>query len=153
MTNEPATPATTTPAPTPAAPTPTVVPEPRAAGQTSIAPMVILKAAVAAALQVEGVQLGEGNVQIGLSSSRNPNLVTSKERNAAVEMQGEDAVVSLRLMTELGKQVYPLCDEVRTRVAEAVQFMTGKRTKAVNIEVVDTYGAGAPPPAGEPAAT
>lgn len=120
--------------------TPTVlVQEPRALGETSIAPMVILKAAVSAALQVSGVQLGEGNVQIGLSSSRNPNLVTSKDRNAAVEMHGDGAVVSLRLVTELGRQVYPLCEEVRTRVAEAVQFMTGIRTKAVNIEVVDTY--------------
>ena len=138
MTNEPET--------TPTAPT-VLVQEPRALGETSIAPMVILKAAVSAALQVSGVQLGEGNVQIGLSSSRNPNLVTSKDRNAAVEMHGDGAVVSLRLITELGRQVYPLCEEVRSRVAEAVVYMTGIRTKAVNIEVVDTYG-----PASSPAA-
>jgi uncharacterized alkaline shock family protein YloU len=136
MTNEPETTASM----------PTVlVQEPRALGETSIAPMVILKAAVSAALQVSGVQLGEGNVQIGLSSSRNPNLVTSKDRNAAVEMHGDGAVVSLRLVTELGRQVYPLCEEVRSRVAEAVQYMTGIRTKAVNIEVVDTYGPASAP--------
>lgn len=118
----------------PSSPAPGGDPGPaRTRGKTFIADDVISIIARSAAEDVPGVY------QIGESSFR--NLLTRFDRHYGVESESglKEAAADLELVVELGSPIRELTEEVRERVIDAVETMTGRRVVEVNIFVVDIH--------------
>lgn len=105
----------------------------RLRGRTYIEDDVIAVIARIAAVQVEGVH------SLGESSLRSIMSRFSRHRGVEAETGMVEAAVDLEIVVELGHSIKDVAEDMRERVVDAVESMTGRRVVEVNIFVVDVH--------------
>ncbi|MFO8072206.1 MAG: Asp23/Gls24 family envelope stress response protein [Polyangia bacterium] len=105
----------------------------RSRGKTYIEDDVISVIARIAAEQVPGVY------QIGDSSLRNLLSRLGSHHGVEAESGLKEAAADLEIIVELGHPIRDVTEEMRERVIETVESMTGRKMVEVNIFVVDVH--------------
>ena len=105
----------------------------RLRGNTYIDDEVISVIARIAAEQVPGIH------QIGESSLR--NVFSRFRRHAGVEAEVglREAAADIEITIEFGYSMRDVAEDVRERIIDAIESMTGRRVIEVNVFVVDVY--------------
>ena len=86
-----------------------------------------------AAEHVEGVH------QIGESSFRNIFSRLTRHHGVDAEAGLEEAAADIEIVVELGYSIKKVAEEIREKVIETVESMTGREMVEVNIYVVDVH--------------
>lgn len=105
----------------------------RERGNTFIEDEVISVIARKAAEQVEGVH------QIGDSSLRNLLARFGRRRGVGAEVGLKQAAVDVEIAVEFGFPISEVADQMRERIIDAVESMTGRDVVEVNVFVVDVH--------------
>ena len=106
-------------------------------GSTTISGTVVSTIAGMAAQEVEGVHMGggasrtAGGVQGSLTGSE------STTSGISVEVGRTEAAIDLKLGIEYNKNILQTVEEVRRRITDRVQSMTGLRIKELNATITD----------------
>jgi uncharacterized alkaline shock family protein YloU len=109
-------------------------------GSTRIEDEVVEKIAGIAAREVPGVHdLGGDTARFLASMKERVGLGESEggNRGISVRLEGRTAKVGVRLVVDYGIQVYPVTEQVRAKVIEAVESMLDLQITEVNIVVDD----------------
>jgi uncharacterized alkaline shock family protein YloU len=106
-------------------------------GATIISDTVVTSIASMAAQEVEGVHMGGGasrtasGVLGGLTGSEN------KASGISVEVGRTETAIDLKMGIEYNKNILQTVEEVRRRITDRVQSMTGLRIKELNATITD----------------
>jgi uncharacterized alkaline shock family protein YloU len=106
-------------------------------GTTIISDTVVSTIAGLAAQEVEGVHMGgstsraAGNILGSITGS------DSQTRGVSVEVGRVEAAIDLTMGIEYGRNILQTVDEVRRRISQRVQEMTGLRVTELNTTVSD----------------
>ena len=106
-------------------------------GATTISDTVVSSIAGMAAQEVEGVHMGGGasrtasGVLGGLTGSE------SKTSGISVEVGRTETAIDLKMGIEYNKNILQTVEEVRRRITDRVQSMTGLRIKELNATITD----------------
>ncbi|MCA1718837.1 MAG: Asp23/Gls24 family envelope stress response protein [Actinobacteria bacterium] len=106
-------------------------------GRTIISDTVVSTIAGGAAQEVEGVHMGgsasraAGGILGSITGSE------SQTRGVSVEIGTVEAAVDLTMGIEYGRDILPTVDEVRRRISDRVQNMTGLRVTELNVTISD----------------
>jgi uncharacterized alkaline shock family protein YloU len=92
---------------------------------------VVATVAAVAARKVPGVH--------GLGRSRFISLGDRPTRGVEAEVGASEAALDLELIIEHGCDIRRVADELRRRVAEDVDRMTGRKVVEVNLKVIDIW--------------
>jgi len=118
-------------------PSPSAVPaedgERRQRGKTFIEDDVVSVIARVATEEVPGVH------RIGESSLRAIVSRLGRHHGVDSEVGLREAAVDVEIVVEFGHSIREVAEEIRERVIEAVESMTGRRVVEVNIFVVDVH--------------
>jgi uncharacterized alkaline shock family protein YloU len=106
---------------------------PRSRGKTFIQDDVVSVIARIAAEQVPGVH------QIGESSLRNIMARLGRHAGVEAEVGQQEAAVDVQIVVEFGFAIREVAEELRARVIDTVESMTGRRVVEVNVFVVDVH--------------
>jgi uncharacterized alkaline shock family protein YloU len=108
-------------------------------GSTTISDSVVSKVAGIAALEVEGIQMGDGTARAvgGFLDSVTGGGGGHQARGVSVEVGEQEAAVELSMAVEYGKAIPQLSEAVRNNVINRVEGLTGLRVVGVNITVND----------------
>lgn len=109
------------------------LPPPRQRGKTFIEDDVISVIARSAAEQSPGVH------QIGESSLRTMLSRFGRHHGVQAETGLEEAAADIEVIAEMGYSIRDMAEEIRERVIETVEAMTGRKVIEVNIFVVDIF--------------
>ena len=102
-------------------------------GKTFISDEVVSVIARIAAEQVEGIhQLGESSFRTLLSRFGRSHGIDS-------EVGMKEAAVDISVVAEFGYPLREVAGELRERVIDAVEQMTGRRVVEVNVHVMDIH--------------
>ncbi len=106
-------------------------------GATTISDTVVTSIAGMAAQEVEGVHMGGGGSRTagGVLGS-----ITGSETNTSgisVEVGRTEAAIDLKMGIEYDKNILQTVEEVRRRITDRVQEMTGLRIKELNATITD----------------
>ena len=104
---------------------------PRLRGNTYIDDEVVSVIARIAAEQVPGVY------QIGESSLRNVLSRFRRQHGVEAEVGLHEAAADIELTVEFGYSMRDVAQDVRERIIEAVESMTGRRVTEVNVYIID----------------
>ncbi|MFE0801301.1 Asp23/Gls24 family envelope stress response protein [Streptomyces sp. NPDC058812] len=110
-------------------------------GKTTIADGVVAKIAGMAAREIADVHnLGGGVARaFGAMRERVPGGGGGVTRGVSVEVGERQAAVDLQVVVEYGASITDTAADVRTRVIDAVEGMTGLEVVEVNIAVDDVH--------------
>jgi uncharacterized alkaline shock family protein YloU len=106
-------------------------------GRTAISDTVVATIAGRAAQEVDGVHMGgsasraAGGILGSITGSE------SQTRGVSVEVGTVEAAIDLTMGIEYGRDILPTVDEVRRRVSDRVQSMTGLRVTELNATISD----------------
>jgi uncharacterized alkaline shock family protein YloU len=106
-------------------------------GVTTIKDTVVSKIAGMAAGDVEGVHMGggasrsAGGLLEGITGSENST------RGVSVEVGSIEAAIDLKMGIDYGKNILGTVGEVRQKIAERVQNMTGLKVTELNVTIAD----------------
>src|SRR3712207_3165668 len=106
-------------------------------GNTTISDTVVATIAGRAAQEVEGVHMGGSAARAAggfLGSITGPE---SQTRGVFVEVGAVEAAIDLTMGIEYGRDILPTVDEVRRRISDRVQSMTGLRVSEMNATISD----------------
>ncbi len=105
----------------------------RQRGRTFIEDDVVSVIARIAAEEVPGVH------RIGESSLRSIMSRLKRHHGVDAEVGFEEAAVDVEIIVEFGYPIRDISEEIRQRIIESVESMTGRRVVEVNIFVVDVH--------------
>jgi len=106
-------------------------------GSTTISDTVVATIAGRAAQEVEGVHMGgsasraAGGILGGITGSE------SQTRGVSVEVGRVEAAIDLTMGVEYGRDIMQTVDEVRRRISDRVQSMTGLHVSELNATISD----------------
>src|SRR5215203_2921200 len=106
-------------------------------GATIISDTVVTSIAGLAAQEVEGVHMGGGASRT--ASGMLGSLTGSESRTSgiSVEVGRTEAAIDLKMGIEYNKNILQTVEEVRRRITDRVQSMTGLRIKELNATITD----------------
>ncbi|MFE9816211.1 Asp23/Gls24 family envelope stress response protein [Streptomyces sp. NPDC005773] len=112
-------------------------------GTITIADNVVATIAGIAARETDGVYSLGGSASRALGSVRDRVAKTSDpSRGVKVEVGEEQAAIDLDVVVEYGEPIGDAAKEIRSRVTDAVETMTGLEVVEINIRVLDVHLAG-----------
>ena len=106
-------------------------------GSTTISDTVVATIAGRAAQEVEGVHMGGSATRAAGGILGSITGSESQTRGVSVEVGAVEAAVDLTMGIEYGREILRTVDEVRRRISDRVQNMTGLRVTEMNVTISD----------------
>jgi len=106
-------------------------------GRTTISDSVVSRIAGMAAQEVEGVHMGGGASRAAGSIVSSITGSGSQTRGVSTEIGTVEAAIDLTMGVEYGRDIRQTVDEVRRRISERVQSLTGLRVTELNATIND----------------
>jgi len=106
-------------------------------GATTISGTVVSSIAGIAAQEVEGVHMGGGGSRTASGVLGSITGSESKTSGISVEVGRTEAAIDLKMGIEYNKNILQTVEEVRRRITDRVQSMTGLRIKELNATITD----------------
>ncbi len=106
-------------------------------GNTTIHDKVVSKIAGMAAREVEGVHMGGGAARTAGGIMGSITGSESQTRGVSVEVGTTEAAIDLTMGIDYGKNILETVEEVRRRISERVQSITGLRVTEMNVTIND----------------
>jgi uncharacterized alkaline shock family protein YloU len=106
-------------------------------GATIISDTVVSSIAGMAAQEVEGVHMGGGASRTAGGVLGSLTGSESKTSGISVEVGRTETAIDLRMGIEYNKNILQTVEEVRRRITDRVQSMTGLRIKELNATITD----------------
>src|SRR5919206_259960 len=106
-------------------------------GATIISDTVVSSIAGMAAREVEGVYMGGGASRTASGMLGSLTGSESKTSGISVEVGRTEAAIDLKMGIEYNKNILQTVEEVRRRVTDRVESMTGLRIKELNATITD----------------
>ncbi|MFE2378662.1 Asp23/Gls24 family envelope stress response protein [Streptomyces sp. NPDC059398] len=112
-------------------------------GTTTIADTVVATIAGIAVRETDGIYAVGGAASRALGSVRDRvSGAPSPSRGVKVEVGETQAAIDLEVIVEYGEPISDAAKEIRNRVTDAVETMTGLEVVEINIKVSDVHLAG-----------
>lgn len=109
-------------------------------GSTTIADTVVTKVVGLAAREVPGVHnLGGGAARAVGALTQKVGVGDANTQGVSVEVGDTEAAADLVVVIEYGESIPKVAQQVRDRVTQRVEGITGLKVTEVNIEVNDLY--------------
>ncbi|WP_328327026.1 MULTISPECIES: Asp23/Gls24 family envelope stress response protein [unclassified Streptomyces] len=119
-------------------------------GTTIIADTVVATIAGIAVRETDGIYAVGGSTSRALGSVRDRvSRSASPGRGIKVEVGETQAAIDLEVIVEYGEPIADAAKDIRSRVTDAVETMTGLEVVEINIKVLDVHLAGADEDEGE----
>ena len=106
-------------------------------GVTTISDTVVSQVAGMAAQEVEGVHMGGGTSRTASGVLGSITGSESKTSGISVEVGRTEAAIDLKMGIEYNKHILQTVEEVRRRITDRVESMTGLRIKELNATITD----------------
>lgn len=106
-------------------------------GATTVKDTVVSKIAGMAAGEVEGVHMGGGASRSAGGLLGNITGSESTTRGVSVQVGSVETAIDLKLGIDYGKNILGTVGEVRQKITERVQNMTGLRVTELNVTIAD----------------
>ena len=106
-------------------------------GRTNISSSVVSQIAGMAAQEVEGVHMGGSTSRAAGSIIGNITGSEGQTRGVSVEIGMTEVAIDLTMGVEYGRNILEVVEEVRRRISERVQSLTGLRVTELNATVSD----------------
>ena len=106
-------------------------------GSTTISDTVVATIAGRAAQEVEGVHMGGSASRAAGGFLGNITGSESQTRGVSVEVGQVEAAIDLTMGVEYGRNILQAVDEVRRRISDRVQSITGLSVTELNVTVSD----------------
>ena len=106
-------------------------------GSTIISDTVVSSLAGMAAREVEGVHMGGGASRTAGGVLESLTGSESKTSGISVEVGRTETAIDLKMGIEYNKNILQTVEEVRRRITDRVQSMTGLRIKELNATITD----------------
>jgi len=106
-------------------------------GVTTISDSVVSQLAGMAAQEVEGVHMGGGGARTASGVLGSITGSESKTSGVTVEVGRTEAAIDLKMGVEYNRNILQTVEEVRQRITERVESMTGLRIKELNATITD----------------
>src|SRR5215204_1718375 len=106
-------------------------------GATIISDTVVTSIAGLAAQEVEGVHMGGGASRTASGMLGSLTGSESKTSGISVEVGRTETAIDLKMGIEYNKNILQTVEEVRRRITDRVQSMTGLRIKELNATITD----------------
>jgi uncharacterized alkaline shock family protein YloU len=113
--------------------------EAAAEGKTTIADGVVAKVAGIAAREVAGVYALGGGGARAFGAIRDAINATDLTQGVKVEVGETQAAADVTIVVEYGSPIQDVADQVRGRVAGAIQRLVGLEVVEVNVDVNDVH--------------
>jgi len=108
-------------------------------GKTTIAEGVVAKVAGIAAREVAGVYALGGGGARALGAIRDAINATDLTQGVKVEVGETQAAADITIVVEYGAPIQEVADQVRSRVAGAINRLVGLEVVEVNVDVNDVH--------------
>lgn len=105
-------------------------------GTVQIADDVVAMVAAIAAMEIDGVSAMAGNITNELMSKVGVKRLTKGVR---VEVIGKKVVVDLAVTMKYGYNIPATCQEVQSKVKNAIENMTGLTVEYVNVRIAAVH--------------
>ena len=106
-------------------------------GATTISDTVVSSIAGMAAQEVEGVHMGGGASRTASGVLGSLTGSESKTSGISVEVGRTETAIDLKMGIEYNKNILQTVEEVRRRITDRIQSMTGLRVKELNATITD----------------
>jgi uncharacterized alkaline shock family protein YloU len=106
-------------------------------GATKISDGVVSKIAGMAAQEVDGVHMGGSASRTAGGLLESVTGSDSQTRGVSVEVGKIETAIDLKMGIDYGKNILQSVDEVRRRIIERVESMTGLRVTELNVTIAD----------------
>jgi uncharacterized alkaline shock family protein YloU len=106
-------------------------------GRTAISDTVVAQIAGMAAQEVDGVHMGGSAARAAGGVLSNITGSESQARGVSVEVGTVEATIDLTMGIEYGRNILRTVEEVRRRISERVQSLTGLRVTELNATISD----------------
>ena len=106
-------------------------------GRTTIGDSIVSTIAGMAAQEVEGVHMGGSTARAASNILGSITGSESQTRGVSTEVGTVEAAIDLTMGIEYGRDILPTVDEVRRRISDRVQNMTGLRVTELNVTISD----------------
>src|SRR4029453_4968186 len=106
-------------------------------GRTIISDSVVSQIAGMAAQEVDGVHMGGSTARAAGGIIGSITGSESQTRGVSVEIGTTEVAVDLTMGVEYGRNILEVVEEVRRRISERVQSLTGLRVTELNATVSD----------------
>ena len=106
-------------------------------GSTTISDTVVATIAGRAAQEVEGVHMGGSASRAAGGFLGNITGSESQTRGVSVEVGQVEAAIDLTMGVEYGRNILQAVDEVRRRISDRVQSITGLSVTELNVTISD----------------
>ena len=106
-------------------------------GTTIISDTIVSSLAGMAAREVEGVHMGGGAARTAGGVLESLTGSESKTSGISVEVGRTETAIDLKMGIEYNKNILQTVEEVRRRITDLVQSMTGLRIKELNATITD----------------
>src|SRR5215217_6364177 len=107
-------------------------------GSTIISDVVVSSIAGMAAQEVEGVHMGGSASRTASGVLGSLTGSEGKTSGISVEVGRTEAAIDLKMGIEYNKNILQAVEEVRRRITDRIQTMTGLRIKELNATITDT---------------
>lgn len=106
-------------------------------GSTTIGDGVVSRIAGMVAGEVEGVYMGGSASRTAGGVLESVTGSNSQKRGVSVEVGRTEAAIDLTMGVEYGRNIVDLVGQVRTRISQRVESLTGLRITELNVTVSD----------------
>ena len=106
-------------------------------GRTTISDTIVSTIAGMAAQEVEGVYMGGSAARAASGILGSITGSESQSRGVSAEVGTVETAIDLTMGIEYGRDILPIVDEVRRRISDRVQNMTGLRVTELNVTISD----------------
>ena len=106
-------------------------------GRTTISDTIVSTIAGMAAQEVEGVYMGGSAARAASGILGSITGSESQTRGVSAEVGTVETAIELTMGIEYGRDILPTVDEVRRRISDRVQNMTGLRVTELNVTISD----------------
>ena len=114
-------------------------------GTTTISDTIVATIAGRAAQEVEGVHMGGSASRAAGGFLGNITGSESQTRGVSVEVGQVEAAIDLTMGVEYGRNILQAVDEVRRRISDRVQSITGLSVTELNVTISDIIFPEGPP--------
>jgi uncharacterized alkaline shock family protein YloU len=106
-------------------------------GRTTISDSIVSTIAGMAAQEVEGVYMGGSAARAASGILGSITGSESQTRGVSAEVGTSETAIDLTMGIEYGRDILPTVDEVRRRISDRVQNLTGLRVTELNVTISD----------------
>ncbi len=106
-------------------------------GRTTISDTIVSTIAGMAAQEVEGVYMGGSAARAASGILGSITGSENQSRGVSAEVGTVETAIDLTMGIEYGRDILPTVDEVRRRISDRVQNMTGLRVTELNVTISD----------------